>query len=114
MAIKITAIMPAMVIAMIKTTEELMQEIAERVKGRRLALNFTQLGVSERSGVSLGTIKRFEHTGRISLESLLKLAMALGATKEFELLFTANIADENISLDELLIQPAVRKRGRVS
>ena len=114
MAIGIAAIVTTMMTVMIKTIEELMQEIAERVKGRRLALNFTQLGVSERSGVSLGTIKKFERTGRISLESLLKLAMALGATKEFELLFTANATDENMSLDDLLTQPAVRKRGRVT
>lgn len=42
-----------------------------------------------RAGVSLGSLKRFESTGRISLESLLKLAHLLGHLKDFENVFHA-------------------------
>lgn len=98
---------------MMKTSQELMQDIALAAKARRLALNLTQMGLGLRSGVSLGTLKKFERTGKISLESLLNVAMALGATPEFESLFTATASSGVLSLDELLKQPKERKRGRV-
>ncbi|MCP3932887.1 MAG: helix-turn-helix domain-containing protein [Bacteroidetes bacterium] len=44
----------------------------------------SQALVAEESGVSLGSIKRFEQAGKISLESLLKLAQRLGRLSEFE------------------------------
>ena len=91
-----------------------MQDIASSAKARRLALNLTQTGLEERSGVSLGTIKKFERSGKISLESLLKLALALGATKEFESLFTAAALPGVLSLDDLLKAPKPRKRGSVT
>lgn len=39
--------------------------------------------MAERSGVSLGSLKRFESQGKISLESFLKLAHLLGRLEEF-------------------------------
>jgi len=104
-----------MVSIMMKTTQELMQDISARAKTRRLALDLTQMGLEQRSGVSLGTIKLFERTGKISLESLLKLAVALGCTREFESIFTfaASSADP-VSLDDLLKAPKQRKRGSVT
>ena len=97
---------------MIKTTQELLQYIADRAKTSRLALNLTQTGLEQRSGVSLGTIKKFERTGKISLESLLKIAIALGATKEFEGLFGESAGV--VSIDDLLKQSKKRKRGSVT
>jgi transcriptional regulator with XRE-family HTH domain len=43
----------------------------------------SQEEMAERSGVSLGSLKRFENTGKISLDSLLKLMHLLGRLKEF-------------------------------
>ncbi len=40
--------------------------------------------MAERSGVSLGSLKRFENTGKISLEFLLKLMHLLGRLHEFD------------------------------
>lgn len=37
--------------------------------------------------MSLGSIKRFERTGEISLSSLIKIAFALGCEDDFEELF---------------------------
>lgn len=44
--------------------------------------------LSEMSGVSYGSIKRFETTGQISLLSLTKLAIALNEVDEIRNLFT--------------------------
>lgn len=44
--------------------------------------------LADKSGVSYGSIKRFESIGEISLTSLLKIAIVLDCTDEFEQLFT--------------------------
>ena len=67
---------------MIRTTQELMQDIGQAARARRLAANLAQTGLEQRSGVSLGSIKSFERSGKISLEALLKIAMALGVSQE--------------------------------
>jgi len=86
--------------------------VAEAAKQKRLSLDFSQKSLSERSGVSLGVIKKFESTGKISLESLLKLALILGSLNDFLKLFEPTNPEEFRTLDELLKQQKKRKRGR--
>ena len=71
------------------TPMELSQLLAQRARQRRLAQELTQQGLAQRAGVTLGTLKRFERTGQISLLSLLRIAAALGATSDFAGLFPA-------------------------
>ena len=54
----------------------------------RKQLKLSQAQLADRSGVSLGSIKRFEQTGKVSFEALLKLAHVLGRLSDFEALFT--------------------------
>ncbi len=65
------------------TPSEMMDTLKTKFKQRRKALGYTQPELAERSGVSLGSLKRFERTGQISLESLLKLAFVLGCLEGF-------------------------------
>lgn len=44
----------------------------------------TQKQLAARSGVSLGSLKRFEQSGEISLQSLKKIAIALDMENELE------------------------------
>ena len=67
-----------------KNPKDIMQELKEKFKARRLAIGYTQKELSTRSGVSLGSLKRFESSGQISLESLLKLALVLECLEDFE------------------------------
>jgi len=67
-----------------KTPMDVMQEIKTRFKARRKQLGLTQTDLAARSGVSLGSLKRFERTGQISLESLLKLALVLECLGDFD------------------------------
>ena len=60
-----------------KTPQDVMQELKEKYKTRRKQLKLSQQELSTRADVSLGSLKRFETTGKISLESLLKLAFVL-------------------------------------
>lgn len=64
------------------------QGVSTRFRNARKTVKMSQATLAERSGVSLGSIKRFERTGEISLSSLLKLAMVLGYENDFNNLFT--------------------------
>ncbi len=70
------------------TPEEMNQKLADRLKNIRKRRRMTQEELSVQSGVSYGSIKRFETTGKISLLSLTKLAVALGCSDEINNLFT--------------------------
>ena len=60
-----------------KTWKEINTEIAERMVQLRKRKKLSQKSLALRSGVSLGSLKRFEQTGEISLQSLTKIAIAL-------------------------------------
>ena len=97
----------------ISTPSLIMEELKVKFKQKRLSLDLTQEGLSKKSAVSLGSLKRFEKTGLISLESLLKLALVLECLDDFK-----NIAipsQEKInSLDDLIKkEKPTRKRGSI-
>lgn len=95
----------------LKTPVEVMNELAGRIKTKRLRLNLTQEGISLRSGVSLGSLKRFESTGQISLESLLKLAHAVNALSDFDEIFQENNSRQSLFLP--YEEQKKRKRGKL-
>ena len=66
------------------TPLEVSKGLAERHRAIRKQLKMSQEEMAERSGVSLGSLKRFENTGKISLYSLLKLMHLLERLNEFE------------------------------
>lgn len=68
------------------TPLEMAQKLALKHKALRRQLKMSQAEMAERSGVSLGSLKRFERTGKIALESLLKLMHLLGRLQEVEAL----------------------------
>ncbi len=68
----------------LKTPRDVQRELASRFKARRLALNLTQEGLAARAGVSWSSLKRFEYTGLISLDALLKLSLVLECLGDFD------------------------------
>ena len=68
--------------------EELDQKLAQRIRNIRKRRSIFQEKLSLMSGVSYGSIKRFEATGQISLISLTKIAMALNIADELRSIFT--------------------------
>ena len=69
------------------TEQSVTNGIVERMKTRRKQMKLSQRQLSQKSGVTYASIRRFETTGEISLTSLLKIAHALDALKDFEKLF---------------------------
>jgi transcriptional regulator with XRE-family HTH domain len=89
------------------------KNLAQGLRNARLSANLTQQGLALRAGVSLGSLKRFEREGEISLKGLVRLAFALRREDEFGVLFQPKTS---ASLDALLEQSKVsqRQRGRKS
>ena len=81
--------------------------IADRFKRIRLDQNVSQEQLAERSGVSLGSLRRFESKGEISLKSLVRLAISLNHAQDFDLLFQI---EEEIDL----FKPESKPRQRAS
>lgn len=71
-----------------ETPEEIDLALAKRVSGIRKRRGISQKELSERCGVSYGSIKRFETTGLISFLSLTKIAMELEMEGEIRGLFS--------------------------
>lgn len=69
------------------TPQEINLKIAERVRAIRKRRKMSQEKLSEKSGVSLGSVKRFERIGEISLLSLTKIAIALDMEQDLKNLF---------------------------
>lgn len=70
-----------------KTWTEINNDIAQKIVRLRKRKKITQKQLAARSGVSLGSLKRFEQSGEISLQSLTKIAIALNVENELEDLF---------------------------
>lgn len=70
-----------------KTPKEINMLLANRIIDIRKRRKITQKELSSKSGVSLGSLKRFEQTGEISLLSFSKLAIALNIDNALETLF---------------------------
>ena len=71
-----------------ETSEELDKKIADRVRLIRKRRSISQEKLAQISGVSFGSVERFETTGQISLLSLTRIAMALDMTDDLRQLFT--------------------------
>ena len=71
-----------------ETAEELDLKLAQRVHNIRKRRSISQEKMASMSGVSYGSVKRFESTGQISLLSLTKIAMALDIADELRNIFS--------------------------
>ncbi len=93
------------------SSEEIAGVLAMWVRGRRLGQNLTLEGLARRSGVALGTLKKFERTGKIALISFIKLLIALKQEAALEGLM---MEPEFDTLEQVLKPPKKPKRGRIT
>ena len=71
-----------------KTPNEIAKELTEKIKQYRKKLKISQSQLASKSGVSYGSIKRFESKYEISLNSFIKILIALNLENDLENLFT--------------------------
>ena len=74
-----------------RTPAALCKDVAAREKACRKARGLTQQQLASKSGVSLGSLRRFEQTGEISLHSLARLASALDCGDDLDTLFDRKV-----------------------
>ena len=67
-----------------KSPKEIMILLAKNIIALRKQEKMSQRELSERSGVTYASIRKFESTGIISLERLLKICEALKRLTDFE------------------------------
>ena len=82
-----------------KTPNQIATTIARNLRELRKKDKLSMKALAELSGVSYGSLKRFESTGQISLNSLLKLAIVLDCADDFEYLFKKT---EILSIQEII------------
>jgi transcriptional regulator with XRE-family HTH domain len=90
---------------------DIAKAIGARLKARRLQLGWSRQTLASRAGVNPWSLKRFEVSGQIAIESLIKLAIVAGNIGDFEGLFVARQKGP-ASMDELeKLNPPPRVRG---
>ncbi|WP_122465654.1 helix-turn-helix domain-containing protein [Brevundimonas lutea] len=96
---------------MMKTSLEILNDLAGRIRARRVALGWTQKEAAQRAGVAYRTWRRLETEGRASLDDLVKAAVGLRCEDGLETLFPPTAA---ASLDALLARQAAGAAQRPS
>ena len=95
----------------INTPKKQLLSLRDRFKERRLNLRYTQNTLADMTGVSLGSLKRFESSGEISLKSFLKLSVTLECLDDFDKIIPLERDEEEISLETLQNSAIKKRRG---
>lgn len=83
----------------IDNPDDVAMEIANDFRRRRIEKNLTREQVAEMSQVPLSNIARFEQKGLVSLQNLIKIAMAVGYTSDIKNIFKTQ---KYQTMDEML------------
>ncbi len=94
-----------------QASEDISFALAQRLRRRRLARNLTLEGLARRSGVPMGTLKKFERTGQISLVSFIRLAVTLQDEAALEKLLLDQPFE---TMDQVLDYRKTPQRGRIT
>ena len=84
------------------------EKISKNFKKKRILLNITQNELAQKSGVSFGSVKRFETESEISLKHLLMLALVIDSSDDFLNLFTKTTYE---NIEE--VKQAIAKKQRI-
>jgi transcriptional regulator with XRE-family HTH domain len=91
--------------------EELCQELGKRLRMQRVAQLLTQQELAARAGVSAGTVKNLESKGQASMESTVRIAMALSLLEELRSLFKLRVRSA-AQMERAANAKRVSRRGR--
>jgi transcriptional regulator with XRE-family HTH domain len=94
----------------VASPRELAALVARRARERRLGLRRSQADIASAAGVSLPTLKRFEHGDDVGFDVVIKVALALGAEDQVAVLFEPPPARR--SVDDILKEQRLPKRIR--
>lgn len=89
---------------------EVLSALGRRARELRILRELKQGELAARAGLAVGTVVRFEQTGRASIENVLRIATVLGVDEGFAGLF---VVPQYRTLDEALAGSAATTRKRV-
>ncbi len=69
------------------TPEEIRRTLSDRLRELRLRQNLGQAELAAAAGVSRGTVQNLETSAQCSLDSLIRIATALGAVEDLAAVF---------------------------
>ncbi len=95
------------------TAEEILRELASRLRAQRLAQGLPQLELAQMAGLSLGAVRKLERNGQSSLETLIRVVQALGLSAELETLFAAQATSIADMQRAAAVHPRQRARRRL-
>lgn len=100
--------------AVISTTtpKKVRLELAAWLRRVRIGMDWSQEVLAERSGVTLASLRRFETTGQVSLERLLRLALVLGVLDQFAKLAAPPVAFSSVAEVERLARKRATRRAK--
>jgi transcriptional regulator with XRE-family HTH domain len=93
----------------LSTVEEILRQFALRLRAQRLAQELSQHTLAGMAGLSLGAVRKLETDGHCSLETLIRVAQALGSVGELEPLFAQK--PESIAAMQRAAQVQLRQRA---
>uniref|UniRef100_UPI0031456DC5 helix-turn-helix domain-containing protein n=1 Tax=Phytobacter massiliensis TaxID=1485952 RepID=UPI0031456DC5 len=77
--------------------DELVRMLCGRLRQERITQQMTQSDVASRAGLGVNTVSNLESGRNVNFESVVRVAMVLGRSKELETLFQPRLE----SLDDL-------------
>ncbi|TIH11260.1 XRE family transcriptional regulator [Marinifilum sp. JC120] len=96
-----------------KTPADSFATLGQNIREQRLIRNWTQKALAERSGVPLSTLRKFEQTGKISLESFVQICFCLDILDDL-VQATEPRKQKFTSMDQVLDKTTPKKRKRGS
>lgn len=102
------AFMNTKTIFKLSTPAEVLRALGARLRAHRLAQSLTQRELAQMAGLSLGALRKLESDGHCSLETLVRIAQALGLLGELDDVFV--LKRQSIAQMEQL--DLVRRRQR--
>jgi transcriptional regulator with XRE-family HTH domain len=95
---------------MLKAPQELLHELGESIRVRRIGQGWSQHEAALRAGVGLRTWRRLETGGQATIDILVNAAIALRCEEGLSQLFPAPAAS---SLDDLLARQALAAKPKL-
>ena len=83
------------------TSHEIIREIGARLRAQRLQQSLTQNELAARAAVSASALKTLESTGKSTVETLVRVAGALGLLADFSQLFVPKAVSSIADLERI-------------
>lgn len=89
--------------------DEIVKQLCERLRTERLAQQMTQSDLAGRAGVGVTTVSNLEAGRNVGMETVVRIAVVLGRSKELEALFLPRLE----SVDDIRRYERSTRRQRV-